>query len=353
MKAGLFGIAMAVACAHGASAQSAPADAARFDAIVAKHSSANGVPERLVRRVIMRESRYNPRAYNRGHYGMMQIKHATAKSMGYQGDASGLFDADTNLAYAVRYLAGAYKVAGGDEDKAVRFYASGYYYDAKRKGMLAAIGLGRNGKFGPPPAQVAAATPPATAPAPAARVETRIASTTPAAPPAPRVIGADARPVLASVAPVAPAAVPVPPVAATRPAATTSPAANARVAGAADAIGGLSRVAAVQPASPVREAQAYAGSRALGAPAELVDMATPARAGAVAVPLPPTAPRQTAAATPVAVPATAAVRATAATQTAAVVAPLPPEREPQIVTGAIEPAAVAPRAKPRRFGPPK
>ncbi|GLK78581.1 transglycosylase SLT domain-containing protein [Methylopila turkensis] len=352
MKAGLFGIAVAVACAHGASAQSAPADAAKFDAIVAKHSSANGVPERLVRRVIMRESRYNPRAYNRGHYGMMQIKHATAKSMGYQGAPSGLFDADTNLAYAVRYLAGAYKVAGGDEDRAVRFYASGYYYDAKRKGMLAAIGLGRNGKFGPPPVQVAAATPAVAGPAPAARVETRIASTTPAAPSAPRVIGADARPVLASVAPVAPApaAVPVPPVSAQRSAALTSPAANARVAGAADAIGGLSRVAAVQTASPVREAQAYAGPRALAAPAELVDMAPPARAGAVAVPLPPVAPRQTAAATPAA-PTPATVRVS--TQTAAVVAPLPPEREPQIVTGAIEPASVAPRAKPRRFGPPK
>ena len=39
--------------------------------------------------------------------------------MGYTGPASGLLDANTNLAYAVPYLANAYKVAGGNPDRAV------------------------------------------------------------------------------------------------------------------------------------------------------------------------------------------------------------------------------------------
>jgi hypothetical protein len=36
--------------------------------------------------------------------------------------------------YAVKYLAGAYRVAGGNADRAVHYYAAGYYYAAKRKG---------------------------------------------------------------------------------------------------------------------------------------------------------------------------------------------------------------------------
>jgi hypothetical protein len=71
--------------------------------------------------------------------GLMQIKTATARSLGYSGSPAGLLDADTNLTYAVRYLAGAYKVANGDHSRAVGFYARGYYYDAKRKGILPAL----------------------------------------------------------------------------------------------------------------------------------------------------------------------------------------------------------------------
>ena len=36
----------------------------------------------------------------------------------------------------MKYLSGAWMVAENDRDNAVRLYASGYYYDAKRKGML-------------------------------------------------------------------------------------------------------------------------------------------------------------------------------------------------------------------------
>jgi soluble lytic murein transglycosylase-like protein len=64
----------------------------------------------------------------------MQIKLATARSMGYRGDAAGLLDADTNMTYAAKYLAGAYHVAGGNADRAVHYYAAGYYYAAKRMG---------------------------------------------------------------------------------------------------------------------------------------------------------------------------------------------------------------------------
>jgi soluble lytic murein transglycosylase-like protein len=108
-----------------------------LDALISKHAAANGVPEDLVRRVIKRESRGNARAVSRGNYGLMQIKLPTARSMGYRGTAAGLLDADTNMTYAVKYLAGAYRVAGGNASRAVSYYASGYYYAAKRKGLIA------------------------------------------------------------------------------------------------------------------------------------------------------------------------------------------------------------------------
>ena len=40
------------------------------------------------------------------------------------------------MTYAVKYLAGAYHVAAGNHDRAVHYYAAGYYYAAKHKGLL-------------------------------------------------------------------------------------------------------------------------------------------------------------------------------------------------------------------------
>src|SRR5271154_7000945 len=78
-----------------------------YDALVAAHAEANNVPEALVHRVIMRESRYQPHLVGRGGaIGLMQIKLATARSLGYTGNAEGLRDPNTNLLYGVKYLAG-------------------------------------------------------------------------------------------------------------------------------------------------------------------------------------------------------------------------------------------------------
>jgi soluble lytic murein transglycosylase-like protein len=108
----------------------------RLNALIEKYSKLYEIPADLVHRVVHRESRYNPAAYSKGNYGLMQIRYNTAKAMGYDGPADGLFDAETNIKYAVKYLKGAWVVADNDHDQAVRLYARGYYYDAKRKGLL-------------------------------------------------------------------------------------------------------------------------------------------------------------------------------------------------------------------------
>ena len=121
--------AMALTLTDGARAQRAD-----YNELVARHAQANSVPEALVHRVIVRESRYQPHLIGRGGtIGLMQIKLATARGLGYTGSAEGLRDPDTNLTYAVKYLAGAYRAANGDHARAVHYYASGYYYAAKRQ----------------------------------------------------------------------------------------------------------------------------------------------------------------------------------------------------------------------------
>jgi soluble lytic murein transglycosylase-like protein len=113
--------------------QASFAQRAEYNALVAQHAQANGVPEELVHRVIVRESRYRPGLVGRGGtIGLMQIKLATARGLGYTGSAEGLRDPNTNLTYAVKYLAGAWRAANGDHRRAVAYYAGGYYYAAKR-----------------------------------------------------------------------------------------------------------------------------------------------------------------------------------------------------------------------------
>ncbi len=98
-----------------------------FDALIAKHAQANGVPAELIHRIIRRESRYNPRA--RGHggaLGLMQIKYSTARRLGYTGSPAGLLNPDTNLTYGVRYLAGAFRLVRGNSNRSFAYYKAGY-----------------------------------------------------------------------------------------------------------------------------------------------------------------------------------------------------------------------------------
>ncbi len=82
-------------------------------AFVASHAAAN-VHSALARasRDHARKLRYNPRAVGcGGAMGMMQIKLADRAKHGLYGSAEGLLDANTNMTYAVKYFAGAYRAA--------------------------------------------------------------------------------------------------------------------------------------------------------------------------------------------------------------------------------------------------
>ncbi|CUJ93756.1 Transglycosylase SLT domain protein [Shimia thalassica] len=118
-----------------------PNETPELRALINKYAAHYELPTELLHKLAIRESTHRPWAVNRPYYGMLQILPATARSMGYKGSPDGLLDAETNLIYAGKYLRGAWLVSGGDIDEAIGWYAKGYYYEAKRLGLLEETGL--------------------------------------------------------------------------------------------------------------------------------------------------------------------------------------------------------------------
>ena len=58
-----------------------------YDQMIARAAEIHGVPEAFVHLIVRRESRYYPRLVHNRCFGLMQIKYATARGMGYRGDA--------------------------------------------------------------------------------------------------------------------------------------------------------------------------------------------------------------------------------------------------------------------------
>lgn len=118
-----------------------PGETMQLRGLIDRYARIYDVPSALVHKVVQRESDYNPGARNGLYYGLMQIHPQTARTMGHRGEPADLLDAETNLKYAVKYLRGAWLLSDGDFDTAVGWYARGYYYEAKRRGMLEETGL--------------------------------------------------------------------------------------------------------------------------------------------------------------------------------------------------------------------
>ena len=121
-----------------------PGESTEMRGLINKYADHYEVPRTLVHRIVQRESGYNPTARNGSYMGLMQIDPRTASTMGFSGSSRELLDAETNLKYAVKYLRGAWLVSGRNAKRADWLYQTGYYYEAKRKGMLEETGLGKD-----------------------------------------------------------------------------------------------------------------------------------------------------------------------------------------------------------------
>lgn len=96
-------------------------------AIVARYARAYGVPVALAHAVVTVESNFRPNVTgSAGEIGLMQIKPATARMMGYSGSAKGLYDPETNVKYGMKYLAKAHELGGGDTCGTILRYNAGH-----------------------------------------------------------------------------------------------------------------------------------------------------------------------------------------------------------------------------------
>ena len=118
-----------------------PGETPRIRTLVNKWADHYDLPRSLVHRIIQRESDYRPAARSGPYWGIMQILPATARNMGMEGHPSQLLKADVGLKYSLRYMRGAWMLSDGDETTAVQWYARGYYFEAKRQGLLQETGL--------------------------------------------------------------------------------------------------------------------------------------------------------------------------------------------------------------------
>ena len=108
-----------------------------YDAIIARYATHHGVPVALAHAVVRVESNYRPNARGRaGEIGLMQIKPATARMMGYSGSAKGLYDPETNIRWGMKYLAEAHRLGRGDTCGTVLRYNAGH--GAKRMNRISA-----------------------------------------------------------------------------------------------------------------------------------------------------------------------------------------------------------------------
>lgn len=101
--------------------------AAGYSRIIQTYARSYGVPVALAHAVVRVESNFNPKARgSAGEIGLMQIKPATARMMGYRGSAKGLYDPETNIKFGMKYLAMAHELGGGTTCGTILKYNAGH-----------------------------------------------------------------------------------------------------------------------------------------------------------------------------------------------------------------------------------
>jgi soluble lytic murein transglycosylase-like protein len=98
-----------------------------YNKLIAKYAAQNGIPYRLARAVVFVESSFRANATGGvGEIGLMQIRLATARGMGYKGSAKQLYNPATNLFWGMKYLGKAHRLAGGSTCGTILKYNAGH-----------------------------------------------------------------------------------------------------------------------------------------------------------------------------------------------------------------------------------
>ena len=120
----------------------------QYSALIERFAAENDVPPEFAHAIVEIESRFRPDVRGRaGEIGLMQIKPATARLMGFRGPAKALFDPETNIRYGMKYLAKARRLGDSTVCGTILKYNAGHAarrmnrvsraYCEKVKGLLA------------------------------------------------------------------------------------------------------------------------------------------------------------------------------------------------------------------------
>lgn len=83
--------------------------------LIKSQAARAGVPTWFAMKIAKVESGFNPLVTgSSGEFGVFQIKCATARSIGYSGNCSGLYNPKTNVRYGLKYLSMAVRSSHGD-----------------------------------------------------------------------------------------------------------------------------------------------------------------------------------------------------------------------------------------------
>lgn len=114
--AGLFGLPGAM-----------PSGRSLYLPLVIDAARENRLPSEIADAVMRVESGYDPGVVGGvGERGLMQVRPGTAAMLGFRGSLSDLSDPGTNIRLGVAYLAGAWRLSGGDLCRTLMKYRAGH-----------------------------------------------------------------------------------------------------------------------------------------------------------------------------------------------------------------------------------
>lgn len=113
-----------------------------YASLIAKYAKEHGVPYKLAKAVVQVESSFRASATGAaGEVGLMQIKLATARGMGYKGSRKALYNPSTNLYWGMKYLGEAHRLSGGTTCGTILKYNAGH--GAKRMNKVSSRYCGK------------------------------------------------------------------------------------------------------------------------------------------------------------------------------------------------------------------
>ncbi|MDK1387037.1 Soluble lytic murein transglycosylase [Ensifer psoraleae] len=99
----------------------------QYTILIQSYAKQYGVPAGLAHAVVQVESNFDASARgSSGEIGLMQIKPATARMMGYSGSAKDLYDPETNIKFGMMYLAKARELSDGTTCGTILKYNAGH-----------------------------------------------------------------------------------------------------------------------------------------------------------------------------------------------------------------------------------